>query len=294
MKKYHLQKIMTVASPPRMEPAFMSWSEKLSKAFGASLLLYDALPAAVDAALQSPQQMTISNNRLKAAMTRLRDIGSRMENALNVRCIVEMTNNWRSMLKQMQSEKADLLITTLPDQGVAPDPTVFAALYNSPSAQLFLREQMLAPDEFKILIPIRLKTDTSQIIPVVAAWAHDLNAAVCVSAFQQEGQTPEEKLQLNKLLAKTTAALRAAGIKVRGETAHGIHFGSVVLESVKRTKSNLLTIAVQPEFFKEKEFAAMIGPYFLENADVPVLAVPVQSDQTVAAQPALGAATFAV
>lgn len=258
----------------------MAWSEQISGIFKAQLVLYGTVGTDPNPymALYGKE----NNNLLKAAMSELLNLGNSLQQAHSIKYLLESGTHWRNLVKQMRDEHTDLLVAGMPLAGKATPGKHYVLLYNSPSPVLFVREGMPPAVFKKILVPVRLKDGLEQKLPVVITWAKACGARVCLSAFASNDAGSGEKTRLYHLLEKMTTTLSAAGIDVETETAHGFHFGTSMVQRAKQTGSDLIAIAVEPANFVSRLFTKMVGPYFLENSPVPVLAVPLMKSSVAA------------
>ncbi|MCC6279657.1 MAG: universal stress protein [Saprospiraceae bacterium] len=272
MKNYTIRKIITSATFPLKNDAVIAWSEQLSDTFKAQLVLYGSVDADPNPymALYGKE----NNNLLKSAMSRLQDLGNSLHRAHSVKYLMESGKHWRNLVKQMRYEHTDLLVAGMPSLGDTTPGKLSVLMYNSPCPVLFVREGMLPAIPKKILVPVRLKDGLEQKLPAVAAWAKACGATVCLSAFAADDASAREKLRLYHLAEKMTNTLRASGIAVETETAHGFHFGTTMINRAEQLGVDLIGIAVEPTNFVLRLFTKMVGPYFLQHSSVPVLSVP--------------------
>ncbi len=275
MKNYTIQKIMTSTLLPQEDRTVLSWSEKLSQAFEAQLVLYNAVRPMEQEDLESSGQGEKSNKRFKSALNRLLELGKSLNQAYKVRYVVEESSHWRNFLLQVRDERADLLVTKMPSVDEHTLGQASGLMYKSSCPVLFVREGMPALLPSKILVPVRLKDGLEQKLPSVINWAKTCGAAVHFSAFSADGATAREKLQLLHLVEKMSETLRHAGLQATVETAHGFHFGTAMVQRAQITGADLIAIAVEPANYMARLFNKMVGPYFLENATVPVLSIPI-------------------
>lgn len=280
MKNYAVRKIITPATFSLKNDAVTAWSEQLSGIFKAQLILYSAV--GTDSNPYIALYGKENNDLLKAAMARLLNLGNSLHQAHSVKYLLESGTHWRNLVKQMRDERTDLLVAGMPPAGEATPGKLSVLMYNSPCPVLFVREGMPRAVFKKILVPVRLKDGLEQKLPVVITWAKACGARVCLSAFASNDAGSSEKTRLYHLLEKMTTTLSAAGISVETETAHGFHFGTSIVQRAKQTGSDLIAIAVEPANFVSRLFTKMVGPYFLENSPVPVLAVPLMKSSVAA------------
>ncbi|MBK7940019.1 MAG: universal stress protein [Lewinellaceae bacterium] len=272
MKNYTIRKIITPATFPLKNDAVTAWSEQLSGIFKAQLVLYSAVGTDPNPymALYGKE----NNDLLKAAMAKLLNLGNSLHQAHSVKYLLESGTHWRNLVKQMRDEHTDLLVAGMPPAGKATSGKPSVLMYNSPCPVLFVREDMPPAVFKKILVPVRLKDGLEQKLPVVITWAKACGARVCLSAFAADDAGSGEKTRLYHLVEKMANTLKAAGIIVEIETTHGFHFGTTMVQRAKQTGVDLIAIAIEPANLVSRLFAKMVGPYFLENSPVPVLAVP--------------------
>lgn len=276
MHNFKIHKIITPTVLPSPNNAVIPWSEQLSKSFQAQLVLYNAVSTdGTDGELDTTIDGNKINLLIKSAMQRLRIVGKGLTRAYKVRYLVEVGSHWRNLLKQVRDERADLLIAGMPaETGKKISMRLAELMYNSPCPVLFVREGMLPAIPRKILVPVRLKDRLEQKLPVVITWAKNCDATVCLSAFSADGASSKENLRLYNIVEKMAGILRNAGVKVESETVHGFHFGTTMVHRARLTGADLIAIAVEPVNYLSQLFTKMVGPYFLENALVPVLSVP--------------------
>lgn len=272
MKNYTIRKIITPATFPLKNDAVIAWSEQLSDTFKAQLVLYGSVDADPNPymALYGKE----NNNLLKAAMTQLQDLGNSLHQAHSIKYLMESGKHWRNLVKQMRDEPIDLLVTGMPLSGERTPGGLSALMYNSPCPVLFVREGMPPAKFKKILVPVRLKDGLEQKLPAVISLAKAHGARVCFSAFSADDASASEKTRLYHVVEKMANTLNAAEISVEIETAHGFHFGTTMINRAEQTGADLIAIAIEPTNFVSRLFIKMVGPYFLENSPVPVMAVP--------------------
>ena len=78
-----------------------------------------------------------SINALDTAMNLMRELGDSLSNADKVRYVVEVSNHWRNLVRQVQDEQADLLVTGMPTSGESTPGRLTALMYNSCCALLW-------------------------------------------------------------------------------------------------------------------------------------------------------------
>lgn len=274
IQAFQIRKIIVPTSLPQQDDNIIAWAEQLSNVFKAQLVLYNAVNPSAEDSHDQNIQASISNQFLKTAMIGLVKLGKTIQSVYKIRYLVEVSSNWRNLIRQVQDEHAHLLVTGMPAIGTRTPGQLTALMYNCPCPILFVRKtnQPLIPA--KILVPVRLTDGLEQKLPAVIAWAKSCGATVCLSAFAPDTAPAKDNLHLQYLLEKMKNTLKMAGIKVESETAHGHHFGTAMVQRAQLTGADLIAIAVEPSNYMAQLFTKMVGPYFLENSPVPLLSIP--------------------
>lgn len=276
MKDYLIKKIITPTVLPLHDSAVTDWSEHLSSTFKAQLMLYNAVRTeSAERELGNTAQGNKVNDLLKSSMGLLRDLGNSLKRAHEVRYVVEVSNNWRNLVKQAQDESADLLVTRMPSVGESTPGRLTAMMYNSPCPVFFVREGMPVKHIKKIFVPIRKKDGMEQLLPYVIEWAKTFGATIRLSTYEQDGASSKDRLRVMQRAASMADSISNAGINLETETAHGFHFGTTTLQRMSQTGSDMVAIAVQPNNYLTRLFNKMVGPFFLENSPKPILSIPV-------------------
>lgn len=279
MNNYDINKIIAPIELPRGDASIADWSEHLSGACSAKLLLFNAVRSeGADGKLHVSLHGEKINQLLKSAMTRLVALGKNLKKAHKIGFSVEMSDDWSALTRQADAEQADLLVAGLPPAGHSLPGRLTALMYNSPCPVLFVRPGMKPEPGGKILVPVRLSDGLEEKIPAVAALSRALKSPVLLSAFVADDSPASERLRLFKLRENMAQSLAEMGIVAGSETAHGYHFGTTMLERARQTGAGLMVIGVNPGNFISRLFNKMVGPFFLENTSVPVLSVPLHRD----------------
>ena len=277
MTNSSVKKIITPTVLPLQNTYVTEWSEFLSSTFKAQLLLYNAIKTESAGAESATSGNTKINDMLKSALTVLQDIGNSLDNAHQVSYVVEVSNNWKNLIRQIQDEGGDLMVTKMPSIGETTPGKLTALMYNSPCPVFFVREGMQPAKPKKILVPIRKKDGLESLLPTVINWAKKFNSTICLSTFEPDGGSAKDWLRLMQRAERMAESIRMAGVKLETESAHGYHFGTTALQRVGFTGADMVVISVQPTNYITRLFNKMVGPYFLEHSPVPVLSIPIEN-----------------
>ena len=286
MNKYTIRKIITPVNLNGGHKTGIVWAEQLSKIFKAHLVLYNAIrPSGDEGQLYTTIHGNKINDLLKSTMARIQELGKKLIHAYKVGYSVEMSASWRNLVNQIRTEQADLLITELPPKGQSISGQLTALMYNISCPALFVREGAEPAPGKKILVAVRMKERLKEILPAVVTWAKAYDSEVILSAFQPDNISEKDKLHLGKHTDEMAQTLIAEGINVEIESAHGFHFGTAILERARQTDAGMIIIGIEPENFFAHLFTKMTGPFFLENANLPVLTVPLLNKNTASTTP---------
>lgn len=286
MKKYTIHKIIAPINLSKDSSAAPEWAAQLSKMFQAQLVLYNAVrPESDEGQLDTVVHGSKMNQLLKAAVTRLQELGKGLVQAHRVSYSVEVGANWRNLVEQAQTQRTDLLINGLPPAGQNIPSHLTALMYSLPCPALFVREGMELLIGKRVLVPVRIKDGIKATLPVVATWANAFGSPVVLSAFTPDGSSAKEKLQLDKLTDEMSQILLAEGITAHVERAHGFHFGTAMLERAKQLDAGMIVVGIEPERFLSRLFSQMAGPFFIKNSPVPVLSVPLSKKSAILTAP---------
>ncbi len=275
MIDYTINKIITPTVLPLKDETVTAWSELLSHRFRAKLMLYNAVRTEGDeGAPNIPKQETKVSDMLKSAINALRDLGNSMDKAHRVSYLVEVSNNWKNLIRQVQDESADLLVTGMPAHGEPTPGRLTSLMYNSPCPVFFVRKGTPAQLPKKILLPLRTADGFEEHVDAVIAWAKGFDACISMSTFIPDETPTKDKLRLLQRAERIEQKIRDAGVELEAETTHGYHFGTTMIKRAKMTGADLIAVCVRPANYLTRLFTKMVGPFFLENSPVPVLSLP--------------------
>lgn len=278
MKDYSINKIIMPTALPLTDTAVASWSELLSHNFRAKLMLYNAVRSEEDT--NTAKQGNKVSDMIKTAVGVLRELGESLSTAHRVSYVVEVSNHWRNLIKQVRDEQADLLICGMPARGEVTPGRLTDLMYNSPCPVFFVREGMAPVAPTKILLPLRASDGFEQQLPAVIAWATAFKASIFMSTFIPDETPAREKLRLLQRAERIERKIREAGISLETETTHGYHFGTTMMKRAKHSGADMMAVCVKPTHYLTRLFTKMVGPFFLENAPIPVLSLPLIQAET--------------
>jgi hypothetical protein len=279
MENFEFRKIIAPHFLPQQNKTIVEWSEQLSRVLNAQIVLFNAAqPHATDGeALQNSPGSKITLF-LKSSMIRLQKLGKILNVRQNNRFIDEAATNWRDLIKLINQEHADLLVAEMPPLDTLTPAHLTSLMFNSPCPVFFVRCGMKPVLPVKILVPVRLKDNIEQTIPVLAALAKECGATLYLSAFSHNDASQLENNRLYFMLEEMKESLCQENVKAMTETVQGYHFGMTMVNRAMFSNADLIAISVEHGSFVSRIFANMIGPYFLENSSVPVLSIPSSSN----------------
>ncbi len=281
MNEYSINKIITPTVLPLQDDTVTAWSEHLSHNFRAKLLLYNAVGTeGANGDPNSPKQETKVSDLIKSATATLRDLGDSMSTAHRVSYVVEVSNHWRNLIRQVHDEAADLLVTSMPAQGEPTPGRMTSLMYNSPCPVFFVRKGMPVQAPKKILLPLRASDGFEEHVSAVISWAQCFKASIFMSTFIPDGTPTKDKLRLLQRAEQIGQKIRDAEIELQVETTHGYHFGTTMIKRAKKIDADLIAVCVRPTNYLTRLFTKMVGPFFLENSPIPVLSLPLMQPET--------------